>query len=70
MKVLIVTNPFGGRETGARITDPGEIETVLSGEHAHSVVQSDHEVEPGRGNGADHETTPEAPETETAHEGE
>lgn len=43
MKVLVVTNPFGGKETGDRITDAKEIESVLAGEHAHHVVQSDHD---------------------------
>jgi hypothetical protein len=43
MRVLVVTNPFGGRERGDRITDAAEIEKVLSGEHAHHVVQSDHD---------------------------
>lgn len=45
MNVLVVINPFGGHETGHRITDPSEIEAVLAGEHAHHVVRSDHEIE-------------------------
>jgi hypothetical protein len=40
--VLVVTNPFGGLSHGDRITDPTEIEKVLSGENAHYVVRSDH----------------------------
>ncbi len=46
MKVLVVTNPFGGREAGSRITDPAEIKAVLSGEHAHHVVQAEHPDSP------------------------
>ncbi|QEL14785.1 hypothetical protein [Limnoglobus roseus] len=46
MKVLVVTNPFGGREAGERIIDPGEIEATLAGEHAHDVVQADHPESP------------------------
>ena len=42
MRVLVVTNPFGGRDRGDRITDPKEINAVLAGEHAHHVVQADH----------------------------
>ena len=51
-RVLVVTNPFGGRSHGERITDPAEIEETLSGEHANHVVQSDH---------ADVETTAKLP---------
>ena len=40
--VLVVTNPFGGLSHGDRITDPAEIDTVLSGENAHHVVRPDH----------------------------
>jgi hypothetical protein len=40
--VLVVTNPFGGLSQGDRITDPAEIEAVLSGENAHHVVRADH----------------------------
>jgi hypothetical protein len=43
-RVLVVNNPFGGHDKGARITDPDEIEKVLAGEHAHHVVQSDHDI--------------------------
>lgn len=46
MKVLVVTNPFGGRETGQKITDPSEIESILAGEHAHHVVQAEHDEAP------------------------
>lgn len=46
MKVLVVTNPFGGREAGEKITDPSEIESTLAGEHAHDVVQADHPDSP------------------------
>ncbi|QEH36507.1 hypothetical protein OJF2_50910 [Aquisphaera giovannonii] len=46
MKVLVVTNPFGGREAGERITDPKEIESILAGEYAHHVVQADHDEAP------------------------
>lgn len=46
-RVLVVTNPFGGRSQGERITDAKEIEEILSGEHASHVVRSDHaDVEP------------------------
>lgn len=41
-RVLVVNNPFGGRNKGDRITDPKEIEKVLAGEQAHNVVQSNH----------------------------
>lgn len=44
-RVLVVTNPFGGRDRGARITDPEEIAELLSSEHAHHVVQADHPTE-------------------------
>ncbi len=44
-RVLVVTNPFGGRNRGDRITDPKEIAQVLTGEHAHHVVQADHPSE-------------------------
>jgi len=40
--VLVVTNPFGGRSQGERITDPIEIEKVPIGETAHHVVRADH----------------------------
>jgi hypothetical protein len=46
MKVLVVTNPFGGKDAGDRITDPAEIEATLAGEHAHDVVQADHPDSP------------------------
>lgn len=42
MKTLIVTNPFGGRQTGRRITDPAEIDAVLAGENAAHVVAAEH----------------------------
>ena len=41
MKHLVVISPFGGHEVGEAITDAGEIETVLSGEHAYHVVQAE-----------------------------
>ena len=41
-RVLVVTNPFEGRSRGDRITDPEEMEEILSGEHAHHVVRADH----------------------------
>ncbi|MFO0906779.1 MAG: hypothetical protein U0835_00165 [Isosphaeraceae bacterium] len=44
MRILIVTNPFGGHETGHRITDAEEIEAVLAGEHARDVVAADHDL--------------------------
>jgi hypothetical protein len=46
MKVLVVTNPFGGREAGETIRDPREIELILAGEHAQHVVRADHPDEP------------------------
>ena len=46
MKVLVVTNPLGGREVGETIADPAEIEATLSGEHAHHVVQAEHPDSP------------------------
>lgn len=42
MKVLVVTNPFGGHGNGHAISDPAEIEKILAGEHAHHVVAADH----------------------------
>lgn len=57
MRVLIVTNPFGGHDTGHRITDPSRIEKTLAGEHAHHVVQADHEI-----------TLADAPELNTTEE--
>lgn len=43
-KVLVVIQPFGGRDRGQHITDAEEMEKILSGEHAHHVVQADHEL--------------------------
>jgi hypothetical protein len=43
-RVLVVINPFGGHEKGARITDSGEIAKILKSEHAHHVIQSDHSI--------------------------
>jgi hypothetical protein len=48
MKILVVTNPFGGRELGERITDRTEIAKILAGEHAHHVVQADHDDVPAK----------------------
>lgn len=45
MQVLVVTNAFGGREKGQRITDEAEIKAILTGEHAHHVVSADHPAE-------------------------
>ena len=42
MRVLVVTNPFGGRGVGETIADPAEVEATLAGEHARDVVQADH----------------------------
>ena len=42
MRVLVVTNPFGGREAGETITDSAEIDAALAGEHAHDVVPAEH----------------------------
>lgn len=36
---LIVTQPFGGREIGDRITDPQTVSEVLDGGNVHHVVQ-------------------------------
>ena len=41
MKTLVVTNPFAGKESGDRITDPAEVLAVLAGENANSVVAVD-----------------------------
>ena len=46
MKVLVVTNPFGGMEVGETVTDAAEIEATLSGEHSGHVVQADHPDSP------------------------
>jgi hypothetical protein len=46
MSALVVTNPFGGREKGSKITDPSEIAAVLAGENAQNVVQVQHAGEP------------------------
>jgi hypothetical protein len=43
-RVLVVVNPFGGREKGERITDEEDIKKILEGEHAHHVVQSVHDL--------------------------
>lgn len=43
-RVLVVINPFGGHDRGDRITDAKEIEKLLAGEHAHHVVQADHDL--------------------------
>ncbi|QEL18718.1 hypothetical protein [Limnoglobus roseus] len=45
-QVLVVTNPFGGRAAGERITDPQEMEQILAGEHAGNVVRANHEDAP------------------------
>jgi hypothetical protein len=42
MNTLVVTNPFGGHAKGERIIDPQEIDSILSGEHAHHVVRAVH----------------------------
>ena len=42
MKKLVVTNPFGGHEIGAEITDPQRVNDILANEHAHHVVQVAH----------------------------
>lgn len=42
MKVLVVTNAFGGYATGDAISDPEAMAEILSGEHAHHVVMADH----------------------------
>ncbi|MBB3213432.1 hypothetical protein FHW67_002724 [Herbaspirillum sp. Sphag1AN] len=34
---LVVAHPFGDYERGSAITDPAEIEAVMSGENAHHV---------------------------------
>ena len=46
MKVLVVTNPFAGREAGHVISDPAVMEEVLAGEHAGHVVAAEHEDDP------------------------
>lgn len=46
MRVLVVTNPFGGFEKGQHIKDPAKIAEVLAGECAHSVVPIDVPDEP------------------------
>lgn len=56
--VLVVTNPFGGRAAGERITDPAEIDTILAGEHRHQVVRADH---PEEGPGPAGKAAPAAP---------
>lgn len=43
-RVLVVTNPFQEYGIGDRITDPKQIQTILDGEHAHHVVQADHDL--------------------------
>ena len=43
MRVLVVTNPFGDRGRGDRITDAGEIDEVLASHHAGNVVRADHD---------------------------
>ena len=40
MRVLTVTNPFGGHALGDRITDPAEVKEILAGEHSQHVVQT------------------------------
>ncbi len=44
MRVLVVTNPFQGREKGELITDPEEIDAVLASENAGHVVAADHPI--------------------------
>ena len=39
MYTLVVTNPFGGREIGEKITDTDEIKAILASEHGHHVVR-------------------------------
>ena len=43
MRVLVVTNPFGEYAKGATISDPTKMAEILGGEHAHHVVQAEHE---------------------------
>ncbi len=38
MKKLVVTNPFGGHEIGAEITDPQLVNDILANEHSSRVV--------------------------------
>ena len=61
MKVLVVTNPFGGHEKGHRITDSAEIDKILAGEHAHHVVQADHDIEMVEQPAGHQEAPPEQP---------
>ena len=44
MQILVVTNPFGGKEVGDKITDAKEIESILAGENSHDVVMSDQKI--------------------------
>jgi len=44
MRVLVVTNPFQGRDKGELITDPYEIEAIIASEHAGHVVAADHTI--------------------------
>lgn len=48
MRVLVVTNPCLGRQKGDRITDPDEIDKILSGAHAHHHVRADHPDKPAK----------------------
>lgn len=42
MRVLIVTNPFGGHSKGSVIKDADKIAEILAGENAHHVISAHH----------------------------
>ena len=48
MRVLTVTNPFGGHALGDRITDPAEVKAILAGEHSQHVVAAEQADEPAK----------------------
>lgn len=54
MKVLVVTNPFGGHSTGEVISDPAAMTDILAGEHAGHVVAAEYDGPAGH----DEETDP------------
>jgi hypothetical protein len=46
MRVAVVTSPFAGHSRGEVIRDQAEIDEILAGESAHSVIVSDHPDDP------------------------
>lgn len=68
MKKLVVTTRFGGYQVGDHITDPREINDLLSNEHSAHVVAAEHEPQHEDEPIADELTGGATPEPEAAAE--